>query len=124
MQFEYDFTQTINDNQLLDEISSAGLPTPDSINTADTNVQILYSTELSGDQQITLSNVVANHVANPNYLTLSLQAQINTLTGYLNSSNPTVQSIARVAIVSNIAPGLPAGLLTKINAQIAAAIGS
>lgn len=124
MDIEYDFTQNINSQQLIDEITTAGLPAPDYINTVGTAVSIFYVSALTSGQQTTLSTVVSNHVANPNYVTLIVQAQVNTLIGYLNNSNTAIANTARATIISNIAPNLPLGTLITINAQIAAIVGS
>lgn len=118
MDTEYDFTQTINTNQLLDEINTAGILVPDYITTDSTFVQIFYINPLTSDQQNILSTVVTNHVANPNYITLAVQIQITTLTNYLTNSNPTIQNTARAAILQNIAPNLPIQTLININTQI------
>lgn len=72
------------------------------------------------DQLNTLTTVVAN----PNYVPLAMQVQINMLIGYLNNSNATIANTARAVIINNIAPGLPTALLQTINAQIAAKVGS
>lgn len=119
---EYDFTQTINTLQLEDEINTAGLPIPGAINTVGTAVSILYQASLTAPQQATLSTVVANHIANSNYVPLATQAAITTLLGYLNSSTLSTANLARAMIVATLAPGLPMGTLTKINSQIAAAL--
>lgn len=120
---EYDFTQLINTPQLIDEINTAGLSTPDIINSADTAVQIFYANALTADQLTTLTTVVANHVANANYTPLAVQADINKLVGYLNSANATVANTARAMIVANMAPRLPVDLIKKINSQISAIVG-
>lgn len=122
--FEYDFTQTINTQQLIDEINTAGLPAATSISTTSNNVQIFYNTVLTTDQQNTLSNVVLNHVANPNYIPIATQVQITKLIGYLNNSNTTISNTARAVIITNIAPGLSQSLLTTINNQICTIVGS
>jgi len=124
MDTEYDFVQTVNTQQLVDEINTAGLPAADYINTSGNCVSIFYVNPLTTDQQSTLTTVVANHVANPNYIPLATQAQINTLVAYLNNSNPTIVNTTRAVIVSNIAPNLPIGTITAINAQIKAIVGS
>lgn len=121
---EYDFTHIINTPQLLDEIAIAGLPSPSTVDSAGTAVQIFYASPLTSDQQSSLSTVVANHMANPAYVTLSVQADISTLTGYLNNSNPTIANAARAVMLANIAPRLPDGLIATINAQIHAATGA
>lgn len=120
---EYDFTQTINDTQLQDEIATAGLPAPSMINTEGTSVQIFYSNALTSGQQTTLASVVSAHVANPAYVTVAMQAQITQLTGYLNNVNPLVANTARAAMVAKMAPRLPIDLLTAINAAIQAQVG-
>lgn len=124
MNTEYDFTQTINTQQLLDEINTSGIPCPDYIYTSGTSVQIFYITPLTSGQLSTLTTVIANHVANPSYITVALQVQINKLVAYLNSSNATTANTARAIMVLNLAPKLPIGLLTTINAQILAIVGS
>lgn len=121
---EYDFKQTIYTPQLLDEIATAGLPAPDAVNTNDTAIAILYTDALTDDQQTTLAAVIANHVANPNYVPLALQTQINTLTGYLNNANPAISSTARAVMITNLAARLPLALLVTINAQIHAQTGA
>lgn len=118
MDTEYDFVQTINSTQLLDEINTAGLPAPDYITTADTAVQIFYTSDLTPDQQTTLTNVVTNHVADPSYIPLSVQADINTLIAYLNNANTTIANAARAVMIVNIAPRMPDGMIASINAQI------
>jgi hypothetical protein len=121
---EYDFTQTINTPQLLDEINSSGIAAPDYINTDGTAVSIFYVSPLDAADLQTLTTVVANHVANPNYITIQQQSDISTLIGYLNNSNPATANTARAIIVSNMAQRLPDTLIQTINAQIAAALGS
>lgn len=118
MDTEYDFTQTINNIQLLDEINTAGLPAPDYINSNGTAVAIFYATALTSSQSSTLATVVANHVANPNYIPLATQAQVTTLINYLNNSNTSVSNTARACIVQALAPHLSVTLLTAINTQI------
>lgn len=120
---EYDFTQTIYTPQLLDEMNTAGLPAPSDIETDGTAVQIFYSDALTDDQQATLAAVVANHVANPAYVTLTVQASIATLTGYLNNANATIANTARAVMIANLAPRMPPDLLTTINSAIAAKLG-
>jgi hypothetical protein len=124
MDTEYDFTQTIYTPQLLDEINTAGLPAPDYITTQGVNVQIFYVSPLTQDQVSTLTTVVANHVANPNYVTLAVQSDINILIGYLNNSNTTIANTARAVILQNMAPRLPDSLIQTINAQIKSITGS
>ena len=124
MDTEYDFIQTINSTQLLDEINTAGIAAPDYINTDGTAVSIFYVNALDAADEETLSTVVANHVANPNYITLSLQADINTLVAYLNNSNATIANAARAVIVANMAQRLPQSLIESINAQIHATTGA
>lgn len=124
MQNEYDFIQTINSSQLIDEITIAGLPAPDSILTNDSSVQIFYVLALTTDQQTALITVVTNHVADPNYVTVANQAQITKLLGYLNNSNSTIANTARAVIVSNLAPHLPPAVLANINSAIYSIVGS
>lgn len=121
---EYDFTQTVFTPQLLDEIATAGLPTPDRIDTTGTAVQVFYSTPLTNDQTTTLSSVVGDHVANTNYVTVLAQGDINRLVAYLNNSNSTIANTARAVMVNNLAPRLPDGLIQTINSQIQAIVGS
>lgn len=123
MDTEYDFTQTINPPQLLDEINTAGLPAPDYITTSGTCVQIFYVPALITSQETTLATVVANHVANPSYVTLAVQSQISTLIAYLNNTNVTISNTARAVIIKNIASNLPLATLTTINSQIYAILG-
>jgi hypothetical protein len=123
MDTEYDFTQTINTPQLQDEINTAGLPAPDYITTVTTAVSIFYAVPLTSDQQSTLTTVVANHVANPNYVPLATQSQINQLTSYLNNSTASVQQEARTQIIAAIAPNMPVALLIQINAAIKSVVG-
>lgn len=120
---EYDFTQTINTSQLLDEISTAGLASPSYVLTEGTTVQIFYQRALSDDDVSVLNDAVSNHIANPVYVTLALQAQIAMLMSYLNNANPAIANTARAVIVGNLAPKLPPALLTAINAQIATLLG-
>lgn len=120
---EYDFIQTINTPQLLDEINSSGLAIPDNIGANGTQVQIFYSSPLTSDQQITLSSVVANHIVNVNYVPIAIQSQINTLVGYLNSADTTTANIARAVMIANLAPRLPTTLLYSINSQISSKLG-
>lgn len=120
---EYDFTQSIYTPQLLDEITTAGLPAPLSVETTGTSVQIFYTNPLTDDQQATLSKAVANHVANPYYVTLATQQAVSTLVGYLNNPNVQISNTARAVIVANMASRMPQTMLTTINAQIAAALG-
>lgn len=121
--YEYDFTHYINTNQLLDEIHASGLVTPAFISTFGSSVQIFFLDPLSDADNTTLSGVVANHVANPAYITLAIQTQVSILLSYLNNTNTTVANTARAVIVSNLAPNLPPGLLTTVNTQIAAILG-
>lgn len=123
MDTEYDFIQTINATQLLDEMTTAGLPIPDYINTAGTSVAIFYVSPLTSGQQATLTTVVSMHAANPNYITLAQQAQINTLIAYLNNTNTTISNTARAVMIQNLAFHLPPGLITTVNAQIQAIVG-
>lgn len=123
MDTEYDFTQTVNTPQLLDEIATAGLTAPDYVLTDGTAVQIFYATALSSGDQTTLSTVVADHVANSSYVPAALQAQINTLTAYLNNANPSIANAARAAIVAALAPRMQLPLITAINAAIHTATG-
>lgn len=123
MDIEYDFTQTVNTPQLLDEISTSGLPTPEYVLTSGTSVQIFYASTLTDVQVSTLNTVVTNHAANPNYVTIAVQTQVNTLVAYLMNSNATVAGTARATIVTNIAPHLPLSTLTTINTQIKAQVG-
>lgn len=124
MDTEYDFIQTINNPQLLDEINTAGLPAPDYIMTNGTAVQLFYVNQLTADQQNTLSTIVANHVANSAYITIANQTQINTLIAYLNNSNTTIANTARAVILQNIASHLPLATLMMINSQINSVVGS
>lgn len=120
----YNFVQTVNTQQLNDEILTAGLTLPDYITTDGTAVGIYYVSDLNSVDQTTLSNVVANHIVNPNYVPLALQAQINTLTGYLNSTAPAVVSAARVAILAALGPHLPLATLCAINAAVHSQTGA
>lgn len=122
---EYDFieSQKINIPQLKDELTTAGLPLPSDIQINDVNVQVFYDSDLSAEQQGTLSQALINHVANPTYVTIAVQADINKLISYLNNADPTVASKARATMVLNLAPRLPDGLVVTINAQIAALVG-
>lgn len=122
---EYDFieSQKINIPQLKDELTTAGLPLPSDIQINDVNVQVFYDSDLSAEQQDTLSQALINHVANPTYVTIAVQADINKLISYLNNADPTVASKARATMVLNLAPRLPDGLVVTINAQIAALVG-
>lgn len=115
---EYDFIQTINTPQLQDEIVAAGLPIPDSIDTADVNVQIFYSKPLTDDQLATLTTTVSAHVVDPKYVSLALQNAIDILTGYLNNPSPQIANTARATMIANLAPRLPCSLIVLINAQI------
>lgn len=119
MNTEYDFIQLVNSSQLLDEINTAGLPTPTYINTQGTSVAIFYSTPLTDNQLSILTTVVTNHVANFAYVTLAAQAQIATIIGYLNNSNVSVANTARAVIIATMAPQIPLATLTAINSQIA-----
>lgn len=121
METEYDFTQVVNTMQLMDEVSTASLPSPDYILTSGVAVQIFYTFSLTDSQAATLSTVVASHIANPAYITLAIQAQVLALVTYLN--NPATVNITRAVILANLASNLPLATLTKINAQIAAATG-
>lgn len=123
MDIEYDFIQTINSTQLIDEINISGLPTPDYITTTGTCVQVFYANSLTNDQQTTLSTVVTNHIANPNYMTLVQQIQVNTLIAYLNNTNTTISNTARSVIIKNLAVNIPLATLTVINSQIYAIVG-
>lgn len=120
---EYDFTQTINSTQLLDEISTAGLPAPAYIDTSGACVQIFYPSALTGDQLATLTSVISAHNPNPAYVTLATQAAVTKLTSYLNSANATVANTARAVMVANLAPRLQDGMLAIVNAQIASIVG-
>lgn len=124
MDTEYDFTQTINNPQLLDEINTAGLPAPDYIMTNGLAVQIFYVSALTSDQQTILTNVLTNHVANPAYIPLAQQAQIAILISYLNNSNINISNTARSVIIKNLASNLPLTTLTTINSQIFTIVGS
>lgn len=119
MNTEYDFSQLVNTPQLIDEVSTAGLPAFTYMTTDGTSCSIFYATPLTTDQQTTLTTVVANHIANFSYITLAVQTQINTLVSYLNNSNTAVANLARATIVQNLAKGLPLNILTTINTQIA-----
>lgn len=123
MDTEYDFVQNVNPTQLLDEIATSGIAVPDYINTEGTSVQIFYVAALSDQDAATLSTVVSAHVANPSYIPTAIQTQINLLTSYLNSPNPTIANTARAIVVANLAPRLPCSLMTSINAQIATKLG-
>lgn len=123
MDTKYEFVKIINTAQLIDEISTAGLSSPHVINTEDQSVQIFYENPLLDDNATTLSSVVAAHTANPNYVTLSVQASINTLTAYLTNPSPAVVSAAKAAVIANLASRLPPDLIIIINAQIHAATG-
>lgn len=123
MDTEYDFTQTVNPTQLIDEINTAGLPSTDYILTSGNCVQIFYTIALTSDQLSTLTTVVTNHVANVNYVTIAVQTQVTILSGYLTNSNAFVANAARAAIVANIAPHLPLVTLTTINSQIKTQVG-
>lgn len=120
---EYDFVQTINTPQLIDEITTASLNLPDNVFTAGTCVQIIYNSTLTSDQVNTLTNVVTNHVANSAYITIENQTNITKLIGYLNNANPTIANTARAIIVANLAPRMQDGMVSAINAQIAAIVG-
>lgn len=124
MDTEYDFTHNINSQQLMDEISTAGLPIVNYILTTGTAVQIFYSDALADDQLITLTNIVNAHVCNSQYVTLATQAQIAQLLGYLNNSSASIANTARAVIVANLAPNLPPNVISTINSQIAAKVGS
>lgn len=124
MDTEYDFNQTINSVQMLDEISTAGLSAPDYILTDGTIVQIFYVTPLTSDQQNTLQTVVANHVANPKYVTLAVQTQVATLVAYLNNTNTAISNAARSAIVATLASNMPLAQISAINRMISNSIGS
>lgn len=130
MDAEYDFTKSVKDSQLLDEISTAGLPAPDYINTDGSNLSIFYLNSLTSDQATTLATVVSNHSANANYITLAQQAAaaaqaaaIATLTAYLTNSNTTISNTAKAILIAHMAPALAPGLLATINSQIATALG-
>lgn len=120
---EYDFTQTINTTQLLDEIAAAGLAAPTAIETVGTSVQVFFASPLSSPDQSTLASVLAAHVANSAYVPLATQAAISTLIAYLNNSNVTIANTARAVMITSLAPKLPQALITQINATIKAQVG-
>lgn len=122
----YSFTKIppVDLTQLSDEITTAGLPTPNSYDVEDSALVISFDGALNSDQQVTLGSVVAAHTPLPGYVSLATQAAIATLTAYLNNSNNVIAATARAAVVSTLAPNLPPNLLATINAKIATALGS
>lgn len=113
----------VNTAQLTDEITTAGLPAPTEIDIDDVNLTIIFNPDITPDQQVTLGTVVANHVANPNYVTLATMADVANLTNYLNNADPNVVATARAVMIKMFAPRLPDGLIRTINAQIFQATG-
>lgn len=120
---EYDYTQSINSTQLMDEIFTAGIVCPAYILTSGTDVQLFYTNPLSDADKATLDAAVAAHVANPAYITLVQQAQVAKLIAYLNSVNPLVSNAARAAIITTMASKMPLAALTQINATIQSQVG-
>lgn len=123
MNYSFIKTPPVNIVQLQDEITTAGLPAVLSISIDDVNLTLEFSGELDSGQQVTLTNTVAIHTPTPGYVSLATQAQIATLTGYLNNPNPTIANTARAIVVSVLAPNLPPNILTTINARIVVALG-
>lgn len=119
----YNFTKVISTPQLLDEIATAGLPAPALVETDGASLTVSFTDALSGGQETTLGNTVAAHAITAGYKTLSVQASIATLTGYLNHANPSVQAAARAVMVGAMGPRMPPEMLTQINAAIAAQVG-
>lgn len=120
---EYDFVHLIYTPQLLDEMSTAGLPAPAYVETDGCNVQVFYASPLDDDQSASLTSVISAHVANTSYVTLAVQAQASILVAYLNSANATVANTARAVIIANLASRLPYDLMVTINSQIAYKLG-
>lgn len=121
---EYAFAKAVSTSQLLSEIAGAGLPAPARVDTLESVVTIFYDDALSGGQEATLGTVVSNHVIDPNFGQTSTQQNIDKLLGYLNNVNPSIANTARAVILRNLAPNLPPGLMSTINAQIQAIVGS
>lgn len=119
----YFFVHRINTDQLLDEISIAGLHAPTLIETVDTDVSIEFENELTETELQTLTSAVDSHVKNVSYVPKAQQTQIDQLIAYLNSANVTVANTARAVMIVNMAPRLPPDLLVTINASIAARLG-
>ena len=95
---QYDFTKTINSDKLKVEISAAGLSAPSSINTNGTAVSIIYASDLSSENQTTLSTTVTNHVA---------QTTAEYLRKYLDGTvYPFTQGLIATFAAENIAMGV------------------
>lgn len=120
---EYDYIHNINSIQLTDEIFTAGIPAADYILTSGTDVQIFYTNELSEDDKSILDTTVSAHVANQNYITLAVQAQVAKLISYLNSATPGVGNLARAAIITTMASKMPLAALMQINTTIQGQVG-
>lgn len=119
----YNFTKSaVGVIQLIDEITTVGLPVPVTIEINDSALALGFPGELDGDQQTTLASVVDAHTPTPGYVSIDTKNQIMTLTGYLN--NPSTAATARGVVVSVLAPNLPPNLLTTINTRIHALTGS
>lgn len=122
METPYPFTKTINDDQLLLEITAAGLAAPLRIDTVDTSVSIVYADALSSGDESTLDTVVANHVPVVDNGS-SLAAQIAILTAYITNISATKQNAARAQVIAYMAPRLGVVAVTAINAATKAMVG-
>lgn len=94
----YNFTKTINSDKLKVEITQSALPAPQMINTSGVSVDIIFSNDLTSEQQTTLTSVVANHVALTTAESLSI---------YLDTQiYPFVQNLIRTFAAENISLGI------------------
>lgn len=124
MSTPYPYTKEVNSDELKLEILASSIATPfDHIDATGSDVSIVFQDALSDDDKTTLDGIVANHVNAPPPPDPSIQANINTLTAYLNNSNATIANTARAVMIANLAPKLPSGMIATINAQIAARLG-
>lgn len=95
---EYYFTKSINSDKLKIEIASASLPAPQAIGTVETAVTITYSSALTTEQETSLGNVVAAHVAQTTSEGLAL---------YLDGTVfPFVKDLIRDFAAENISMGI------------------
>lgn len=129
----YEFLKQVNSDQLKREVDTfcAQMNAEEDgdlallrIDTVEETIAIWFNQALSTNAEVQLDDIITNYVFVADYISPEDQAQIDKLVGYLNNANPAIANAARAIIVLNLAPRLGAELITLINTQIAAKIGS